>query len=83
MMSKLTLADFNTVMYHCEAEERSITGYSCYNVPNYGSLVYAGLQGQGLLHFKSFKNLGLILKSIVSVQHPVSKILKLFGGKFN
>ncbi|XP_067951516.1 glycogen debranching enzyme-like [Watersipora subatra] len=45
MMSKLTLADVNALLYHCDAEEKSITGFGCYGIPNYGPLVYAGLQG--------------------------------------
>ena len=45
MMNKLTLADFNDLMYHCEPEEKSINGYGAYNIPNYGALVYTGLQG--------------------------------------
>ncbi|KAF6018830.1 AGL [Bugula neritina] len=45
MMSKLTLSDLNVILYHCEAEESVISGFGSYNVPDYGPLVYAGLQG--------------------------------------
>jgi len=46
MMSKLTLSDLNVILYHCEAEERVISGFGSYNVPDYGPLVYTGLQGK-------------------------------------
>ncbi|KAE8419432.1 glycogen debranching enzyme [Aspergillus pseudocaelatus] len=45
--SKLSLVDLNFVLYRCEAEERdSSDGQDgVYAIPNYGPLVYAGLQG--------------------------------------
>lgn len=42
--SKLTLADLNQVLYRCESEEQE-DGGGCYNIPNWSSLKYAGLQG--------------------------------------
>jgi glycogen debranching enzyme len=43
----LSLIDLNSVLYKCEPEERdSSSGQDgVYNIPGYGSLVYAGLQG--------------------------------------
>ena len=43
----LSLVDLNFVLYRCDAEERDFSGGKdgVYNVPNYGPLVYAGLQG--------------------------------------
>lgn len=43
----LDLYDLNTVLYRCEPEERDASGGtdSVYAIPNYGPLVYAGLQG--------------------------------------
>lgn len=45
--SELSLIDLNFVLYRCEAEERdSSDGQDgVYAIPNFGSLVYAGLQG--------------------------------------
>lgn len=44
---KLSLVDLNFVLYRCDAEERDFSGGKdgVYNVPNFGPLVYAGLQG--------------------------------------
>ncbi|PGH10622.1 glycogen debranching enzyme [Helicocarpus griseus UAMH5409] len=44
---KLDLIDLNFVLYRCDAEERdSSSGKDgVYNIPNFGPLVYAGLQG--------------------------------------
>lgn len=46
MIKKINLADLNRVLYRCDHEERDDgRGFDVYNIPNYGSLVYAGLQG--------------------------------------
>ncbi|CDK26290.1 unnamed protein product [Kuraishia capsulata CBS 1993] len=44
---KLSLIDLNAILYKCESEERDASAGTdgVYNVPNYGHLVYAGLQG--------------------------------------
>ncbi|KAI4806376.1 hypothetical protein KUCAC02_017203 [Chaenocephalus aceratus] len=44
IMSKLTLADMNVLLYHCDAEERE-DGRGCYNIPSWLPLNYGGLQG--------------------------------------
>ncbi|XP_030630081.1 glycogen debranching enzyme isoform X2 [Chanos chanos] len=44
IMSKLSLADMNVLLYRCEAEEQE-DGGGCYNIPNWTPLKYAGLQG--------------------------------------
>ncbi|ODV61769.1 bifunctional 4-alpha-glucanotransferase/amylo-alpha-1,6-glucosidase [Ascoidea rubescens DSM 1968] len=43
----LTLYDLNALLFRCESEERDSSGgnESVYNIPDYGDLVYAGLQG--------------------------------------
>lgn len=45
--SDLDLVDLNFVLYRCEVEERDYSDGQdgVYNIPNYGPLVYAGLQG--------------------------------------
>ena len=46
IVSKLTLADLNKIFFHCKAEEEAEgNGYSTYNVPGYGDMVYCGLRG--------------------------------------
>ncbi|KAI5848627.1 hypothetical protein DFP73DRAFT_336178 [Morchella snyderi] len=42
-----SLAELNFILYRAESEERDSSGNQdgCYNIPNFGSLVYAGLQG--------------------------------------
>ena len=44
---ELDLTDLNFLLYRCEPEERDSSGgrEGCYTVPEYGPLVYAGLQG--------------------------------------
>lgn len=43
----LDLVDLNFLLYKCEAEERDSSDGrdGCYDIPGYGKLVYAGLQG--------------------------------------
>lgn len=43
----LDLYDLNAILYRCEPEERDASNgmEGVYNIPNYGPLVYAGLQG--------------------------------------
>lgn len=46
IIDKLTLADLNRAIYRCDQEERDEGfGFDTYHIPNFGSLVYAGLQG--------------------------------------
>lgn len=44
VMSKLTLADMNIMLFRCEAEEQE-DGGGCYSIPGWESLKYAGIQG--------------------------------------
>ncbi|XP_053198352.1 glycogen debranching enzyme-like [Scomber japonicus] len=44
IMSRLTLADMNILLYRCDAEERE-NGKGCYNIPSWLPLKYGGLQG--------------------------------------
>ncbi|XP_040922154.1 glycogen debranching enzyme-like isoform X2 [Toxotes jaculatrix] len=44
IMSRLTLADMNMLLYRCDAEERA-DGGGCYNIPSWLPLNYGGLQG--------------------------------------
>ncbi|KAJ8667077.1 hypothetical protein QAD02_008739 [Eretmocerus hayati] len=47
IVSKMTLADLNRALYRCDQEERDETAnkFGVYDIPGYGRLVYAGLQG--------------------------------------
>lgn len=47
IMSRMNFSDLNKILYRCDQEERDETygKFGVYNVPGYGSLVYAGLQG--------------------------------------
>ncbi|XP_012265578.2 glycogen debranching enzyme isoform X2 [Athalia rosae] len=47
IISRMNLADLNRALYRCEQEERdeSSGSYGVYDIPGYGPLVYAGLQG--------------------------------------
>ncbi|XP_011307475.1 glycogen debranching enzyme isoform X1 [Fopius arisanus] len=47
IVSKLELSDINKILYRCDQEERDETEnkFGVYDIPGYGPLVYAGLQG--------------------------------------
>uniref|UniRef100_A0A4W6G6Q2 Glycogen debranching enzyme n=1 Tax=Lates calcarifer TaxID=8187 RepID=A0A4W6G6Q2_LATCA len=44
LMSKLTLADLNVLLFRCDAEEQE-DGGGCYSIPGWETFKYAGLQG--------------------------------------
>lgn len=44
-LAALDLADLNALLYRCDAEERAAGGPGVYEVPGWGALPYAGLQG--------------------------------------
>lgn len=46
-VAELDFLDLNVVMYRCDGEERDYSSGKdgVYNIPNYGTLVYAGLVG--------------------------------------
>lgn len=46
IVRKMSLADLNRALYRCDKEERDEGyGFDTYNIPNFGFMVYAGLQG--------------------------------------
>lgn len=44
-IAPMTFNDLNTTLYKCEEEEKNFSGFGLYNIPNFGTFVYAGLQG--------------------------------------
>ncbi|XP_047985833.1 glycogen debranching enzyme [Leguminivora glycinivorella] len=44
-LAPLQLADYNALLFRCDAEERDAGAGGVYDVPGHGPLVYAGLQG--------------------------------------
>lgn len=50
VINKLKLEDLNHALYKCGEEERDDgNGFDVYNIPNFGSLVYAGFQGNSFM----------------------------------
>ncbi|ORX48579.1 glycogen debranching enzyme [Hesseltinella vesiculosa] len=45
VVQSLSLVDCNVVLYRCQSEETTTVGDGVYNIPGFGPLVYAGLQG--------------------------------------
>ncbi|KAL1498307.1 hypothetical protein ABEB36_009123 [Hypothenemus hampei] len=46
IMGKMSLSDLNRALYRCDQEERDEGhGFDTYNIPNFGPMVYCGLQG--------------------------------------
>lgn len=46
IVGKMSLTDLNKALYRCDEEERDEgKGFGVYNIPNFGPLVYCGLQG--------------------------------------
>ncbi|GJQ87827.1 hypothetical protein Trydic_g18672 [Trypoxylus dichotomus] len=46
IMNKMSLADLNRTLYRCDSEERDEgNDFGAYNIPNFGTLFYCGLQG--------------------------------------
>ena len=70
-MRKLDLIDLNFLLYKCEAEERDWSGGrdGVYEIPGYGKLVYAGLQGWWSILKDVIKNNDLA--------HPLCQNLRL------
>ena len=59
LMSKLTLADMNILLFRCDSEEQE-DGGGCYSIPGWETLKYAGLQGS----YKAL-NMYLLFKLII------------------
>lgn len=50
IINNMSLADLNRALYRCDKEERDEGyGFDTYNIPNFGFMVYAGLQGKSFI----------------------------------
>lgn len=45
IMESFDLVDLNAVMYRCDQEEYDTINGGCYNIPDFGNLVYCGFEG--------------------------------------
>ena len=66
--SKLTLLDLNYILYRCREEELCEYGTDVYDIPGYGPLPYAGLQG--------FNSILTTMKSKKDMGHPLATNLR-------
>lgn len=58
IIQKMSLADLNRALFRCDKEERDEGyGFDTYNIPNFGFVVYAGLQGKISCLFDYIQNL--------------------------
>lgn len=57
----MDFADLNKALYRCDQEERDETmnRFGVYDVPGYGPLVYAGLQGDNYSYNVYMKNMSV------------------------
>lgn len=57
IISRMDFSDLNKTLYRCDQEERDETQgkFGVYNVPGYGPLVYAGLQGDTSQYLIKYK----------------------------
>lgn len=54
----MSLQSFNRVLFRCDSEEHDDYGSGAYNIPNFGSFVYCGLQGGFLIIFTEKDGVG-------------------------
>jgi hypothetical protein len=75
IVSRLTLADLNRTLYRCEEEERDETKGSsgAYDIPDFGPMVYCGLQGNYFQNPDSVQN----CYSVYNVLWPASDLCPL------
>ncbi|XP_024124713.1 glycogen debranching enzyme isoform X1 [Oryzias melastigma] len=99
LMSKLTLADMNILLFRCETEEQEDGGGS-YSIPGWESLKYAGLQGlmSVLANIRSSNDLGhplcanlregdwlidFVFKRLINREGPLSQVGQWLGAMFD
>uniref|UniRef100_A0A3P9IX22 Glycogen debranching enzyme n=1 Tax=Oryzias latipes TaxID=8090 RepID=A0A3P9IX22_ORYLA len=99
LMSKLTLADMNILLFRCESEEQEDGGGS-YSIPGWEGLKYAGLQGlmSVLANIRSSNDLGhplcanlregdwlsdYVFKRLINRDGPLSQVGQWLGAMFD
>ena len=84
ILSRLRLIDLNRMLYRSSGEEQSDgKGFDVYSIPNYGPMVYAGIQEQISLSLRSNSSTGRFETSTDHEHQTRQLVNRLYFSTFN